>query len=101
MATGLYAQTSLIADTNTTVFTTAATSAIYNIRLTNRNVVAVTVQLALAAAATPVAKEYIEFDVIIPANGVLEEQGLSLQAGILIVAQANTANVSVAVWGVE
>ena len=101
MATGLYAQADLLATTLTTVYTTVAAAATYNIRVCNRNVTSVAIRLALAAAATPSASEYIEYDAVIPANGVLEEQGIPLQAGKLIVAYSSAANVSVAVWGVE
>ena len=100
MASGIYAQSDLTATTLTTVFTIAALGT-YNIRLTNRNASSVTIRLALAATSTPSASEYIEYDAVIPANGVLEEQGIPLQVGKLIVAYSSVANVSVSVWGIE
>ncbi len=102
MASGIYGQVDLAANTNTTVFgPTVAAPGTYNIRFCNRNGLAVAVRLALAASGTPAAKEWIEYDVVIPANGVLEEQGIPIQAGFYVVAYSNTANVSVNMWGVE
>jgi len=43
-----------------------------NINLCNRTAAAITVDVALSAAATPLLGEYIEFGVTIPANSVLE-----------------------------
>ena len=102
MASGIYGQVDLAANVNTTVFgPTVAVPGTYNIRFCNRNATAVTVRLAIAASGTPVAKEYIEYGAVIPANGVLEEQGLPIQAGFYIVAYSDTANVSVNLWGIE
>lgn len=101
MASGIYAQADLAATTNTTLLTTAANTGTYNVRFCNRNATAVTVRLAIAAAATPTGSEYIEYGSVIPAYGVLEDQALVIQAGKLIVAYSNAASVSVSVWGVE
>jgi len=100
MASGIYAQVDLAASTNTTVFT-IVTFGVYNIRFCNRNSTPVSVRLAYAATGTPGVTEYVEYGATIPANGVLEEQGVAVQAGKLIVAYSDTANVSVAVWGIE
>jgi hypothetical protein len=69
--------------------------------MVNRGATAVTVRIALAAAATPQNSEYIEFDTTIPPLGVLERTGLSLQAGKLVVVFASNANTSVSLYGIE
>jgi hypothetical protein len=101
MASGIYAQVNLTATTLTTVYTTVPTAATYNIRFCNRNSTSVAVRLAIGAAATPDNSEYIEYDAVIPGNGILEEQGIPIQASKLIVAYSSVASVSVAVWGVQ
>jgi hypothetical protein len=102
MASGIYGQVDLAAATNTTVYgPTVPTKGVFNIRFCNRNSSAVSVRLSVSATSTPAAKEYIEYGALIPANGVLEDQGIPIQAGMYIQAYSDTANVSVNVWGVE
>lgn len=103
MASGIYGQVDLAASTYTTVFgPTVAAPGTYNIRFCNRNATAVTVRLAIApAAGTPGSTTFIEYGTPIPAYGVLEEQGIPIQATKYITAYSDTANVSVNVWGVE
>jgi hypothetical protein len=103
MASGIYGQVDLAAATYTTAFgPTVSAPGTYNIRFCNRNATACTVRLALAAAAgTPSSAEFIEFGTPIPAYGVLEEQGIPIQAGKYITAYSDSANVSVNVWGVD
>lgn len=102
MPSGRLGVADLAAITNTTVYTCAATSfGVVNVNVCNRNTTAVTVRLAVAAAATPVNSEWIEFDTIIPANSVLERTGIAISPTQRIVAYASAANVSVVVGGVE
>jgi hypothetical protein len=102
MATGIYGQVDLAAATNTTVYgPTVAAPGTYNIRFCNRNASAVTVRLSISASTTPANAEYIEYGTVIQGFGVLEEQGIPIQAGKYIQAYSDTANVSVSVWGVE
>jgi hypothetical protein len=61
----------------------------------------VTVRLAIAGTATPSIAEYIEYDTVLPGNGVLERGGLVAQTGEIVVAYASAATVSVSVYGYE
>jgi hypothetical protein len=61
----------------------------------------VAVRLAIAGAATPGIAEYIEYDTILPASGVLERGGLVAQTAEIVVAYASAATVSVSVYGYE
>ena len=103
MAAGIYGQVDLAAAAYTTAFgPTVAAPGTYNIRFCNRNATACTIRLAIApASGTPGATTFIEYGTPIPAYGVLEEQGIPIQAGKYIQAYSDTANVSVNVWGVE
>lgn len=102
MATGRLGVADLSATTNTTVYTCpASTFTVASVSICNRNSTTVTVRLAVAASSTPSASEYLEYDVQLLANGVLERTGLVLDAGKLLVAYSSAANVSVVAMGIE
>jgi hypothetical protein len=101
MASGTLGQASLTAATNTTVYTAAATPTTFNVNMVNTTGAPVGVNLAIAAVSTPTASEYLEFQTVIPAGGVLERGGIVATSGKLVVAFANTAGVSVNVYGYE
>ena len=103
MASGILGtQSSLLANTLTTVYTVPADVVSYcNFNIVNTNATAVTVRVALAATGTPTSAEYIEYNAEIGGNGVLERTGIALQSGKNLIAFSNTANVSISVYGVE
>lgn len=103
MASGILGQAALSATTNTTVYTVpASTLAVVNINVVNRSPSATAaVRVALASTATPQNSEWIEFDSIIPTNGVLERTGIAMNAAERVVVYASTANCSVNVYGLE
>ena len=103
MASGILGtQSSLLANTLTTVYTVPADVVSYcNFNIVNTNATPVTVRVALAATGTPTSAEYIEYNAEIGGNGVLERTGIALQSGKNLIAFSNTANVSISVYGVE
>lgn len=102
MASGVLGQQALNATTNTTVYTTPADTVAYaNINVVNINATPIVVRIALAAGATPLAAEYIEYEAEIAGYGVLERTGIVLNSGKRVVAYSNLSSVSVAVYGVE
>ena len=103
MASGILGQNTLSATTLTTVYTVpASTLAVVNINIANRSTSAtVDVRVAIASTTTPDNSEYIEFDSIIAARGVLERTAIPMQAGKKVVVYASTANTSVNVYGLE
>lgn len=101
MASGTLGQASLAATTNTTVYTVGATPSVFNVSMTNSSGIPVAVNLAIATSATPSAAEYLEYQTVIPGNGVLERGGLVATSGKLVVAYATNAGVSVNVYGYE
>lgn len=102
MASGRLAASDIAATTNTSVYTVPATKvASFNLNLLNRGSVSAVVRVALSTLATPTNGEYIEYDAVLPANGVLERGGLALDASKIVVVYSSVANVSAVIWGIE
>ena len=103
MASGILGQSALAATTNTTVYTVpASTHAVVNISVVNRSAAAAAaVRLALSTTGSPGNAEWIEYDVSVPKNGVLERTAISLNASKNIVAYTAGSDVSVSVYGIE
>lgn len=102
MATGRLGASDVGATANTTVYTCPAdTYAVVAVNICNRGASAAAVRIAIADAASPTAGEYIEYDVEVFANNVLERTGLVLSAGQRIVVYSSLANISAVVVGIE
>jgi hypothetical protein len=102
MATGILGQANPAIATNTTVYTVpTAKTATFNINVVNTGTSGATVNVALCAASTPAASEYIEFQTVLPPGGVLERGGMVAQAGKLLVVNCSTASCSVTAYGYE
>lgn len=102
MASGLLGTANPTAATNTTLYTVPAGKlSTVNASITNRGSGLAKVRLALAAAASPTTSEWLEYDVPLPANGVLERTGIVMEAGKLLVVYTDVATVSCNVFGFE
>jgi len=102
MASGILGSADVGATTNTTVYTVpAATTAAVNVNICNRTAAAIAVRIALSSTGTPTLAEYIEYDVSIPANGVLERTGLVMDAAKNLVVYAGAAGISAVAVGFE
>ena len=102
MATGILGQSNPAANTNTTVYTVpAGLTATFNISAVNIGATISTITVSVAATGTPTASERLEFNTVLPPNGVLERGGIVAQAGENVVVNSSTANVSVSVYGFE
>ena len=99
---GILGFTNLAANTNTTIYTvpTGKVSSI-TINACNTTNADIRVSIALSTSASPVAGEWIEWEAILPINGVLERGGIVLGANQRVVAKANATDVNINVWGFE
>ena len=102
MATGKLGPASLAAATLTTVYTVPSSIvASFTISVCNTTSSPIAIRLAESTSGTPNASEYIEYGVIIPANGILERTGRVLGAAATVVAFAAAVGVSVNINGYE
>ena len=101
MASGVLAQAAPLASTYTTVYTVpSGLTATLNVNIVNRGIDGALVRLAIAATTgTPANSEFIEYDVGILANDVLERTALVLPGGENLVVYADTADTSINVYG--
>lgn len=102
MATGRLGANDLAAATNTTVYTVPSdTFSVVTLSICNRGNQAIAVRVAVSAAATPTAAEWIEYDTEVLGKGVLERTGIVMDAGRLLVVYSSAANVSAVAFGIE
>jgi len=99
MASGLLGKADLAAATDTLLFTAGATPQTFNVRFANRNTTAVKIRVAIGTGGAPAAADYVDYDVTIIANGILEDTGLVASSGEKVWARSDTANVSVRAHG--
>lgn len=102
MATGRLGIADLTAATNTTLYTVPVdTFTVLTLSIVNRTSSVITARVAIASAASPANSEFIEYDVQITANGVLERTGIVMDAGKLLVVRTSAANASAVCYGIE
>lgn len=93
---------SLAATTWTAVYTVpASTRATAKIRLANRTTAGIKCCIAVGTNTTPADADYINYDVGIPANGILEVTGIVCAAGEAVRVYADATGISVRVHGFE
>ena len=102
MASGKLGTANLAAGADTLVYTVpSSTVATINIRVANRNAAAAKVRVAIGTGETPTAADYIDYDISLAANGILEDTGLVCSSGEKVWVRSDVANVSVRVHGFE
>ena len=102
MASGIFGQVSIAATTYETLYTVPYQNLAYvNVNIANRNTTNVSVRVAITTGSTPTNAQFIDYDVDISPNGVLERTGLVFEETRQIVVYSDTGNVSCNVYGVE
>ena len=102
MATGRLGAANLSGTTNTTIYTCPTdTYAVATLSVCNRNATSINLRVALGTLDTPDSADYIEYDVEILPNGVLERTGLVMAAGQKIVVYSSSGSVSAVLYGIE
>lgn len=90
------------ATTNTTLYTVpAGKSAVAVLSVCNTNATIATIRVAISATNTPTTAEYIEYNVPIAANGVLERTSIAMGENEKLVVYASSTNVAFRLYGIE
>ena len=103
MASGILGATDLSANSDTSVYTVpASTYSVVTVSVCNRHATnTASVRLACATSGTPGAADYIEYDVSVGPNGVLERTGIVGQAARQVIVRSDHASVTAVVMGIE
>jgi hypothetical protein len=102
MATGLLGASDLSTTSNVVLYTCPDnTFTVLTVNMVNRNSSEVRLRLAIAEADSPTDSEWVEYDVLIQGNGVLERTGLVLDAEKRIVVRTNATGVTATAYGIE
>ena len=102
MASGILGSSDLSANTNTTIYTVPAdTYSVITVNFCNRGSNTANIRLATSTGDTPGGNEYLEYDVSVGPNGVLERTGIVIDATKKVVVRSSQANVTSMVMGIE
>lgn len=72
-----------------------------NILITNRKFSDVRVRVSIGDNASPENKDYIEYNVIIPGNGILERTGLIIGSLERVIVESDQSDLTVRIHGYE
>lgn len=88
--------------TNTLVYTVPSnTVSSLNIRICNRNASEVKIRVAIGTGVAPALEDYIDYDIPVAANTIMEDSGIVCSADENIWVYSDVAGVSVRVHGFE
>ena len=104
MASGVYAKVDVASASTWETLLAPATSGeikVCTVNICNRTSSAVQIRLALAGSTTVADADMIEYNVSLPANGVLERTGIVVDATNGIQVWASGTGVSAAAYGID
>lgn len=102
MASGRLGVAQIAANTDTVVYTVPAGKlASCNVAIVNRGADVALVNVAFSTTSNPALSEYVEYQVHIPANGILERTAIVASAGERVIVRASTENCTARVHGYE
>ncbi|MBJ33304.1 MAG: hypothetical protein CMC89_01095 [Flavobacteriaceae bacterium] len=103
MASGILGSTDLSANSDTSVYTVpSSTYSVVTVSVCNRHATnTANIRLAIGTSGTPGAADYIEYDVAVGPNGVLERTGIVAQAARQVIVRSSQASVTAVVMGIE
>ena len=102
MANGVLGKNDLSASTNTSVYTVpGGTYAVASVNICNRGSNTANIRIAIGASGTPSNSEYIEYDVALAPNGVLERTGLVIGENQILICRSSEESVSAVAYGIE
>ena len=90
-------------NTDTLLYTCPpGTFSVVTVSLVNRTNTECTIRMGVCAATSSIAAgEFIEYELIMPAHGVLERTGIVLQAGYSILFRSSLLGVNAMAFGIE
>ena len=100
MAQGVLGIADLNAGSETLLFQVDVTPQVFNIRFANRNAAPAKVRVAISFDDPPGLDSYVDYDVTVEANGILEDTGLVASNGERVFVTSNVSGVSVRAHGV-
>ena len=80
---------------------TAGNTKVTTLNVCNRSAAAITVRIALSSDTTITDDEFIEYDVSIPANGVLERTGIVLSENNGLYIYTSASDVTAVAYGLD
>lgn len=105
MATGRLGILDLAATAYTALYTVPSdTFAVVTVNILNRGSTAVNARIAVTTSTPPSApsnSEFIEYDISVAGNGVLERTGIVLDAGKIVSVYASDTGISAVCYGIE
>ena len=102
MASGILGSSDLSANINTTIYTVPSdTYSVVTVNFCNRGSNTAAIRLATSTGDSPGGNEYLEYDVSIGPNGVLERTGIVIDATKKVVVRSTQTSVTAMVMGIE
>ena len=102
MASGIYGRSDLTANSWTEIASPPGSGIkVTTINITNRTDASKKVRIGLASSTSVNDTDVIEYDVVIPANGVLERTGIVLDSSNGLYVYSNAAGCTAIAWGLD